>query len=305
MLVSPGRVGCDDPTRVGWRVGASSTAVVGLLVAIVGWAVGCVVAGAGEGLPLGDFDGAPVGLVVVVGLLVTVEGVKVVGGVVGAAVGWKAAPGTVGCGVAGWREGKLEGRLVGRLLGCVVGCSVGFFDGGEDGCNDGAIVDRLGLLDGGCDGCTVGVTGGSEGRLLGCVVGCSVGCLDGETVGREVGRLLGCSVGRLVGCEEGCNEGEDVLTTVVGTFSLVGWNVGLLVSPGIVGRLVVVGTGVATDVGNEGLFVWPTIVGWRVGACCAAVVGLALALVGLSVGRLVFGERVGVLNITGALVRFR
>ena len=56
----------------------------------------------------------------------------------------------------------------------------------------------------------------------------------------------------------------------------------------------------AAGVGNEGVFVWPTTVGWRVGAPCAAVVGKALALVGW----LVFGERVGVLNPTGALVRF-
>ena len=101
LFVSPGRVGCDDTTRVGWRVGASSTAVVGLIVAIVGRADGCGVAGAGEGLPLGGIDGASVGGRVVVGLFVMVEGLKVVGGVVGAAVGAKAAPGTVGCGVAG------------------------------------------------------------------------------------------------------------------------------------------------------------------------------------------------------------
>ena len=52
LLVSPGRVGRDDTTIVGWRVGAS----VGLLEAIDGLAVGLC-----DGCSLGCFVGREVG----------------------------------------------------------------------------------------------------------------------------------------------------------------------------------------------------------------------------------------------------
>ncbi len=131
-------------------------------------------------------------------------------------------------------------------------------------------------------------------------------------VGEELGKLEGCSdgcfEGACVGCVDGCSVGARVgarLGLAVGT------SVGTLVSPGRVGRDVVVGAAVTgwevgrvvgcedgstATVGKEGALVAPGSVGWeetteegcRVGLTrigdVGAVVGLTGALVGVALG---------------------
>ena len=104
-LVCPGRVGRDDTTGVGWRVGAS----VGLLEAIDGLAVGLC-----EGCSLGRFEGREVGSEVG-----RVEGVT---------------RGPVGEGLGLW---------LGGVDGCSLGCFVGNEVGRVDGVTRGSVGERV------------------------------------------------------------------------------------------------------------------------------------------------------------------
>lgn len=243
---SSGNVSPAGEASTGTETGESvGDLVVGL--SLEGGSVGIAVMGCFEGesvgVPVGVFDGLPVGFIVGAGVLGLEVGAKVTVGnsdgvlvgaievlgtsvgdeeIVGAVVmvgevvgvkemlGAEVVVGEVDGRSVGEEEGRSEGDWVGEVVGEVVGLRVGFFVGVVVG-----LEEILGSLDGVSVGVEVGIdetVGGAE--TLGRIVGATelVGLV--ETVGMVVvvGAALGSmlNVGARVGLPVGCNPGKHV-----------------------------------------------------------------------------------------------